>query len=154
MDSEYMYGHLRPAEVNRQAKEVTADQFRSAGFFVQLSAGRGQPADLRVRSTSGNRFDVKVRSARLRPDRGSYAFWEKHRFPLRNDLLMAVVTFSDGMPPQVYLIPSIQWTAPNTLIKDRDYPGLKSAPEWGLELSEAQLPALAEYRFSRSVQQL
>ena len=66
---------------------------------------------------------------------------------MRDDLLMAVVLFREGSPGDVYVIPSIQWHTPDGALKDRDYEGKKSAPEWGLELSAKQIPTLSEYAF-------
>jgi hypothetical protein len=66
---------------------------------------------------------------------------------------MAIVIFNEGVPRDVFLIPSTRWNSPDGVFKDRDYDGKKSAPEWGLELSATQIPMLAEYVFSRAVQQ-
>jgi hypothetical protein len=65
-----------------------------------------------------------------------------------------VVLLYPGQEPQLYLIPATAWREPNALLVDREYEGLKSAPEWGLNLSEKNAPLLAGFVFGTMVEQL
>jgi hypothetical protein len=62
-----------------------------------------------------------------------------------------MVLLGEGQPPDLYLIPATEWLSPNALLVDRDYVGLKSKPEWGVQLSGRTRPLLAPYRFDAAV---
>ena len=51
-------------------------------------------------------------------------------------------------------IPSVSWNKPNSLLVDRNYEGLKSKPEWGINLSKKNLELLEKFGFYRIVQTL
>jgi len=46
------------------------------------------------------------------------------------------------------------WSEPNALLVSHEYPGKKSKPEWGLNLSQKNLPLLAKFSFDMAVQDL
>jgi hypothetical protein len=48
----------------------------------------------------------------------------------------------------------LAWRSPNSLIVSRDYEGLASEPEWGLNLSGRSMPLLGEYAIARIVRSL
>jgi hypothetical protein len=81
----------------------------------------------------------------------NYIFFPKDKFQPRVNLLAATVIFTNGKQPSLYLIPSTAWLQPNSLFVSRDYEGLKSKPEWGLNLSSKSLPLLTEFSFEKSV---
>jgi hypothetical protein len=83
-----------------------------------------------------------------------YAFWEKKRFRIEANHFAALVLLRDNEPPAAYLVPASVWRAPNELVVSRDYEGLASEPEWGLNLSGKTLPLLEEYRISRTLDRL
>ncbi len=64
---------------------------------------------------------------------------------------MALALFRDGELPSLYLIPATDWRSPNALLVDRDYEGLKSRPEWGINLSRRNLGLLEQYGFDRAI---
>lgn len=84
----------------------------------------------------------------------NYVFFLKERFLLRDNLLAAIGLFEDGDLPRLYLIPATAWNHPNALFVDRNYEGLKSKPEWGLNLSRRKLALLEPYKFESTVEQL
>ena len=47
-----------------------------------------------------------------------------------------LLLFEDGMIPKSYLIHSMEWSVENDLFRDREYKGLKSKPEYGLNISK------------------
>ena len=59
--------------------------------------------------------------------------------------LVCLLRFEDGKLPEVYIIPAKAWEKPNDLLKDKDYDGLKSKPEWGINVSRKNLDLLKEY---------
>lgn len=84
----------------------------------------------------------------------NYIFFPKKDFDLRENLLAGVVLFQDGNVPQCYLIRATTWERSNALFVSRDYLGKKSKPEYGLNLSQRNMPLLTQYAFDRIVQEL
>ena len=56
------------------------------------------------------------------------------------------------LKPSMYLIPSNIWNKPNNLFVSRDYKGKKSVPEFGINLSEMNLPKLDEFIFEKTIE--
>ena len=83
-----------------------------------------------------------------------YAFWEKRRFDLSATRFAALVLLIEERPPAAFLVPSLAWRTPNALTVSRDYEGLPSKPEWGLNLSGKTMPLLEEYRIARVLRSL
>ena len=71
-------------------------------------------------------------------------------------LILCLLNFQDGKLPDVYLIPTLEWKNPNGVLVDREYdkPGQKSKPEWGINVSAKNLPALEKYSASRIFEKL
>lgn len=57
--------------------------------------------------------------------------------------------FTDDQEPNAYLINAQEWNTPNDLIKYRTYQGLKSKPEYGLNISKKNMPLLKDYAFEK-----
>ena len=77
----------------------------------------------------------------------NYIFFPKDKFELRSNFLAAVVVFIEHEAPSVFLIPSTAWLQPNALLREHNYEGKKSKPEWGLNLSRRNLSLLEPYNF-------
>lgn len=78
----------------------------------------------------------------------------KDKFDLAQDLFLALTTLCEKQDPILYLIPSIAWKKPNALFVSRDYIGLESKPEWGLNLSQKNMHYLEQYTFSNMLPKL
>lgn len=61
------------------------------------------------------------------------------------------VLFNEGREPDFYLIPSTVWKKTNDVFVSRDYEGLISDPEWGINISGKNLPELERYRFEKTI---
>jgi len=81
--------------------------------------------------------------------KGNYIFMQKDKFALRKNLYLVLVLFKQASSPELYLIPSTAWLKPNELLVSHDYPGKKSKPEWGINLSKKNLHILSEYEFDK-----
>jgi hypothetical protein len=104
--------------------------------------------DFIVRKSADKYWEVQVKSAH----KSKYIFFPKSKFEInRANLLVAVVLFVAGEVPNIYLIPVQAWKTPNGLFVSREYPGKKSTPEWGLQLSKKKMPLLAPYAFESVV---
>ena len=97
-----------------------------------------------ARSENGKFYEVQVKSLR----KSGYVFLRKEHCVPAPHRLLAFVLFRDNEEPVAYLIPTTVWLATSGPFVSRDYgEGKKSAPEWGLTVSDKRLPELEAYRF-------
>jgi hypothetical protein len=61
--------------------------------------------------------------------------------------------FEDDRLPEFYLIPAAAWKTPNDLFCDKDYEGLKSKPEYGLNISAKNNMLLLPYNFENVIKE-
>ena len=146
----YNWAQLTPLQIGRYAEYFVKMEFTLFGFDVYSAEIDDKGIDFVVRKDPDRYYDVQVKSARA----FNYIFFPKHKFALRKNLLAAVVLFSPARPPQAYLIPSLAWQAPSTLLRDREYFGKQSKPEWGLNLSAKNLALLSAFSFESVIQTL
>lgn len=146
------WSSLNRLQLGRYAEYLVKMEFTLHGFDVYGSEVDDRGIDLVVRREPSAYYDIQVKSACL--PRGNYIFFPKDKFQLRENLFAAIVLFRDGRPPEFYLIPSLAWKHPDDLLADYDYVGKKSSPEWGLRLSEKNLPLLSRFSFEKIIQNL
>ena len=114
------------------------------GLDIYTSEVDDKGIDFVAKNTVGKYWDVQVKSKY----KTMYCYFAKSVFDIQRDnLLAALVHFVDNEAPTLYLIPAVTWKTPNDLFVSRDYPGKKSTPEWGLQLSKKNMPLLAPYAF-------
>ena len=154
----YDWGKLNHLQLGRYAEYFVKMEFTRHGFDVYTAEVDDKGIDFVVRkerkesdgATNIEYRDVQVKSAR----RLNYVFIRKDKLVLRENLLVAVCLFEDGELPNLYLIPAMSWNYPNALLVSRDYEGLKSKPEWGLNLSRRNHELLTQYRFDLTIEQI
>jgi len=81
----------------------------------------------------------------------------KSKARLSSDRLIAVVLFTEGQEPELFLIPMTVWNTPDAVFVDHDYVDGKSKPEYGIKWSGAQeriptAPGLAKPPVERFIQ--
>ena len=145
--NKYDWTHLNHMQLGRYAEYFVKMEFTLYGFDVYTSEIDDRGIDFVIRKGDTRYFDMQVKSIRNL----NYIFFPKDKVQPRVNLLAAVVIFSNGKQPSLYLIPSTMWLQPNSLFVSRDYEGLKSKPEWGLNRSSKNLALLAELSFEKSV---
>ncbi|MDP2769506.1 MAG: hypothetical protein Q8O81_06695 [Giesbergeria sp.] len=79
---------------------------------------------------------------------------EKTKFDLEDHLYLALGRLRDGEPPELFFIPSSVWRAPDAVFVEHNYEGLKSRPEWGINLSQKNAPRLQQYAFLSTVERI
>jgi hypothetical protein len=142
---------LNSLQLGKYGEYLAMMEFMKHGFDVYSSEVDDKGIDLVIRSAAPKYFDIQVKSVR----KLSYIFLFKSKFQIRDNLLAAIILFNEGNEnPEFYLVPSAAWKIPNALLVDRDYEGKKSAPEYGLNLSQRNLPLLEPYRFHKTVELL
>jgi hypothetical protein len=82
-----------------------------------------------------------------------YVFMQKTKFPVRQGTYLALCLFTEGREPRLFLVPSMVWLTPNAVFVDRKYEGegLKSKPEWGVNVSQKNMPELLKYAFDSTI---
>jgi hypothetical protein len=125
-------------------------EFAIHGFNLYSTEVDDHGIDMVAQTNKGIYYAVQIKSVRNL----NYVFFLKDRFALSKNLLAALVLFFEGEAPQLYLIPSLAWSTPNSLLVSRDYKGKKSKPEWGICLSPANLPLLLSFQFDKTVNEL
>ena len=125
-------------------------EFTLHGFDVYSAEVDDKGIDFVIRKGEQQYYDVQVKSVRDL----TYIFFPKEKFTLRKNLLAAIVLFTDGESPALYLVPSKVWLNPNALFVSRDYEGKKSKPEWGVNLSQRNLSLLNPFVFEETVKSL
>ncbi|HEX8681641.1 MAG TPA: hypothetical protein VF707_04955 [Ardenticatenaceae bacterium] len=143
----YDWSRLNPLQVGKYAEYFVKMEFTLYAFDVYTSEVDDKGIDFVVRRGHDRYYDIQVKSVR----NYNYIFFPKAKFELRNNLLAAVVIFLPATPPQHYLIPSTVWHTSNALFTSKDYEGLKSKPEWGINLSRKNHQLLQQYSFDEVV---
>lgn len=144
------WSYLNHLQLGRFAEYFVKMAFTSHGFMVFGAEVDDRGVDFIIKSPKGHYYEIQVKSSRGL----NYVFASKDKFNANQEnLLMLIVLFSDGQLPSMYVIPARHWLVENDLLKSKDYIGLKSKPEWGINLSQKNLPLLEEYHFGKFIMQ-
>ena len=137
------WGHLSALQIGRYAEYYAKMEFASYGFDVYTSEVDDHGVDFIAKNHKGDYFEVQVKSVR----NDNYVFIRKDKIVLDNNHLVCFLRFVDGNLPECYVFPSTVWLKPDgSLFVDRDYVGLKSPPEYGLNVKKAEnLTKLQQY---------
>jgi hypothetical protein len=146
----YDWSRLNHLQLGRYAEYLAKMEFTLYGFDVYSAEVDDRGIDFVIRKNEDEYYDVQVKSCR----KLNYIFIHKEKFCPRKTLLAVAVLFRQGEPAKIYLIPSTAWKAPDALLVDRDYKSGKSKPEWGLNLSEKNLPLLDRFAFGMRVEEI
>lgn len=142
------WSKLSHLQLGRYAEYYSKMEFASYGLQIFTSEVDDHGIDFIVKSPTQNQYyDIQVKSTRDL----NYIFLAKSKFIIRENLLASVVIFTELNVPNHFLIPSFVWRETNFLFVSRDYVGKKSAPEWGINLSNKNLPALANFSFDKTI---
>ena len=97
---------------------------------------------------SDNKYLLKCRTYN-----NNYTFVTKSEIPeLSDNVLIALVEWQNEQPISLYLIPISEWnTGKWNILKDRDYEGLKSEPEWGIDINQNNKYELNHFQFSKFI---
>ena len=97
---------------------------------------------------SDNKYLLKCRTYNK-----NYTFVTKSEIPeLSDNILIALVEWQNEQPISLYLIPTSEWnTGKWNILKDRDYEGLKSEPEWGIDINQSNKYELNNFQFNKFI---
>jgi hypothetical protein len=139
----YSWSRLSDMQVGRFGEYVAKMEFALYGFEVFTSEVDDRGIDFVARYESGQFYEIQVKSVRGLKN----VYLRKDKFPLHDGRHLTLVLLKEEQPPEVYLIPATIWQVPNSPFVDLPYEGLKSKPEYGLNLSAKNLPLIEQYRF-------
>lgn len=148
--SRYRWKPLNNQQVGAYTEYFVKMELTMYGFQVYETEVDDRGIDFIARFQRGPFIEIQVKSLRSL----GYAFVEKSKFHLHEHNYLALGLLMDGQPPELFLLPSLVWRSPNALVVEKNYEGLKSKPEWGLNISKRNMPILKEYAFETTVQQL
>lgn len=120
------------------------------GFQVYGTEVDDRGVDFVARYDKNDFIEIQVKSLR----KPGYVFMQKEKFHLRNELYLALVLLFKEQEPILYLIPSLAWAGRDPMFVSRDYEGLKSKPEWGLQISETSLASLEPFSFWPTIERM
>ena len=141
----YIWSRLNKQQVGAFTEYYVKMEMTMYGFQVYGTEVDDRGIDFVARFEKKPFIEVQVKSLRST----GYVFMQKEKFVLGEHLYLALGLLFDGQPPDLYLIPSIVWKHGNAIFVSRDYEGLKSKPEWGLNISIKNMPLLEPYRFEK-----
>lgn len=154
----YAWKDLNRQQVGAYAEYFVKMELTMYGFQVYSTDVDDRGIDFITRYQKRSFLEVQVKALRCGTDdclSSGYVFLEKTKFALSDDRVLALVLLLEGKVPELYLIPSTVWLKPDKIFVSRDYgPGRASTPEWGLNVSKKNLPALEPYRFEKTLAML
>jgi len=137
------WSKLNSLQLGRYAEYYSKMEFASYGFEVYTSEVDDHGIDFIVKTKSGIFLEIQVKSVL----KTKYVFMQKEKWNIESPTTyLSLLLFEDGKLPETYLIPATAWKNPNVLLGDKDYEGLKSKPEYGLNLSKRNMQLLQEYK--------
>lgn len=146
----YNWKKLNRQQVGTFGEYFVKMELTMYGFQVYTTEVDDRGIDFVARYNKKSFLSIQVKSIRG----NGYVFMQKDKFKLSSDVYLALVILEEGKKPKLYLIPSIAWRTPNSLLADRNYEGKKSKPEWGLNISNKNMHLLGNYVFSKTVERL
>lgn len=149
MENKYNWTRLNHLQLGRYAEYYAKMEFTLHGFDVYTAEVDDKGIDFVIRHDN-NYFDIQVKSARG----NNYIFFPKSKFLLRENLLATILLFQEMKEPMIYLIPSLEWQNPNSLLVSRDYVDKKSKPEWGLCFTNKNKELLEQYQFDKIIKRI
>jgi hypothetical protein len=146
----YGWTRLGKQQVGAYTEYFVKMELTMYGFQVYETEVDDRGVDFVTRYERGQFLEIQVKSLRG----PGYAFVQKSKIQLGERCLVALGLLQEGEPPQLYLIPSTVWLSPNACFVDRNYEGLQSSPEWGINVSGRNMQHLQQYSFELTVQRL
>lgn len=131
MTSGHHWRDMGRTEIKELGRAIVEQRLTQLGCAVARD-GDARSGRMLVRARN-SRAELYVSTQRV----GGYAFWTKRRLEPAVDRYAVLVLLSEGEPPALYCIPTLDWLTPSHPLTDRDYVGQASEPD-GASKSTAQ----------------
>lgn len=143
------WSKLSSLQIGRYAEYYAKMEVASYGFEVYTSEVDDHGIDFVCKKSKREFLQIQVKSIR---DYG-YVFMQEKKWDVEDaNLYLILLIFKDGQLPDVFMIPATEWKNENALFKFKKYEGLKSDPEYGLNLSRKNFHMLEQFRLDASIQ--
>ena len=146
----YNWGSLNRQQVGTYTEYFVKMELTLHGFEVYTTEVDDRGIDFVARRGRGGFIEIQVKSLRSY----GYVFMHKTKFEPRENVYIALGLMFDGKPPRLYLIPASEWRTPNEVFVNRPYEGLKSKPEWGINVSRKNMPKIEQFAFDTTVEKI
>jgi hypothetical protein len=146
----YQWSRLNKQQVGAFAEYFVKMELTLYGFQVYTTEVDDRGIDFVTRYGEGPFIQVQVKSLRS----PGYVFMQKAKFAPSERLYLALGLLFESKAPVLYLIPSTVWLSPGGIFVDRNYDGLASDPEWGLNIYVKNMASLDRYLFEATVESL
>lgn len=136
------WSHISHLQLGEIAECCAKSEFLSYGYEVYDTMVDDRGIDFVARK-DGVFFEVQVKAVR----NYNYVYISESKMPcpLSDNRLICYMTFVDDSFPNIYIIPSTAWNTLNEVFTYKTYEGLKSAPEFGINMSKKNEGLIAPY---------
>ena len=105
--------------------------------------------DFVAKTKNGSYLELQVKAVR----QNNYTFMRKDKWNIDdNNTYLILMLFVDYKMPDVYMIPATAWKTPDALLSDKNYVGLKSKPEYGVNISKKNIPLLERFNLEKTIE--
>ena len=147
------WSRLSWLKLGKYAEFFAKLEFSLYGFEVYTSEVDDHGVDFVAKQPNSEQFfEVQVKAI----SNTGYVFARKDKVRLKDNWLLCLLRFVDGIEPEIYIIPATIWATGQKPFVSRNYEkeGQKSKPEWGVNISKRNVPLLAEYTSEKFFAQL
>jgi hypothetical protein len=145
------WSKLNHIQLGRYAEYYAKMEFASYGLDIYTSEVDDHGIDFVAKTKDGSFLELQVKAIR----QNNYVFMKKDKWDIDDEnTFLILLIFEDNNMPRVYMIPSNAWKTPNGLLCDNDYEGLKSEPEYGINVSKKNMPLLMYYEVEKSIESI
>lgn len=128
--------------------------FLSYGMDTYSSEVDDHAVDFVIKDKQKRFQEIQVKSLH----KGNYTFIKKRMASdnnsgkVKENYFVCLLRFVQDKEPETYLIPGYEWDNPDgVLLVSRDYPGGKSEPEYGLNVTKKSMQLLDKYKITREL---
>ena len=146
----FQWSALNNQQIGAYTEYFVKMELTMYGFEVYTTEVDDRGIDFVARKGRGPFIKIQVKSLRSY----GYVFVQKTKFELRKNVYLALGLMFENEPPRIFLVPATVWRNPNGVFVERNYEGLRSKPEWGINISRRNIPALARFAFDASIEAL
>jgi len=150
----YNWKALNRQQVGKFAEYFFKMELTMFGFQVYTPEVDDRGIDFIARLDQGPFLEIQVKSVRG----WNYVFVQKEKFPIGENRYLALGQLFQDQSPNLYLIPSLAWkdcaNQASRAFVDRNYEGLKSKPEWGINVSQKNMEELDKFKFTKTIEDI
>lgn len=140
------WSNLSSQQLGKYGEYYAKMEFASYGFDVYTSEVDDHGVDFVAKGRDGLFYEVQVKAVRNE----NYTFIKQDKIVLDDRHLICYLRFVDGALPECYVFPATVFINPDgSIFSFREYEGLKSKPEYGINFSKKNYEGFQKYRIER-----